>query len=111
MATAIKKSEGRRIDYTPSSAVSAGDVVVIGELVGVATEDIAASTLGAIDVQGVFDMPKAVTSSSALTAGAIVYWDAGNQVVTTTASTHKTAGYTIEAATATAALVQVKLER
>jgi hypothetical protein len=29
--------DGNRVDYTPSSAVAAGDVVVQGELVGVAT--------------------------------------------------------------------------
>jgi len=109
--TATKKSEGRRIDYTPGSAVAAGDVVVIGELVGVATAAIAANTLGVIDVEGVFTFPKATTSASALTAGQIVYWDASGLVVTGTQSSHKTAGYVVAAAGATAATVDVKLGR
>ena len=51
--------EGNAIDYTPGADVSAGDVVVQGDLVGVAKRDISANTLGALAVAGVFDFPKA----------------------------------------------------
>lgn len=109
--SATKKSDGIRIDYTPSIAVASGDVVVIGDIVAVATEPIAANVLGAVDVEGVFTFPKATTSASALTAGQKVYWDASGLVVTGTSSTHKTAGYVVAAAGATAATVDVKLGR
>ena len=109
--SATKKSEGLRIDYTPSSAVASGDVVVIGDIVAVATEPIAANALGAVDVEGVFTFPKATTSASAITAGAKLYWDASGEVVTTTPGENKTVGYAIAAADATAATVDVKLSR
>ncbi len=108
---ATKISEGLRIDYTPGSAVAAGDVVVIGEMVAVATEPIAANALGAVDVEGVFSFPKGVTSTDAITAGAKLYWNASGSVVTTTASSHKVAGYAVAAAAASATTVPVKLSR
>jgi len=106
-----KKSEGRQIDYTPGSEVAAGDVIVIGDLVAVATADIAANTLGVVDIEGVFTFPKATTSTSALSAGTLVYWNASGQVVTTTQSSNKTAGYVVAAASASDATVDVKLAR
>jgi len=78
MATAQFIHDGKAIDYTPGSAVSAGDVVVQGDLVGVAKLDIAANALGALAVAGVFDFPKATGGSTAITAGANVYWDTGD---------------------------------
>ena len=69
---------GESIDYTPSSDVSAGDVVVLGDLVGVAKLDIQANTLGALAVSGVFDFPKATGVGSAIARGVLVYWDAAD---------------------------------
>ena len=46
MATAVYVHEGDAVDYTPGSDVAAGDVVVQGELVGVARTPIAANTAG-----------------------------------------------------------------
>ena len=66
---AIYVQPGNAIDYTPTADVAAGDVVVLGTIIGVASYDIAANTLGALNVSGVFDMPKA---SGAVTAGAAV---------------------------------------
>ncbi len=45
--------QGAAIDYTPSSAVTAGDVIVQGALVGIPANDIAANTLGALSITGV----------------------------------------------------------
>jgi predicted RecA/RadA family phage recombinase len=103
--------DGVMIDYTPVAAVTAGDVVVIGSIVGVAKSDIAAAALGALAIEGVFLMPKTAGSSSAIAVGSKVYWDATNEVVTTTASTHKVAGYTVLAATDDDTTVRVKLAR
>lgn len=63
--------EGNAIDYTPVADVAAGDVVVIGASVGVANQDIPANTLGALAIEGVFEMPKDAT---AYTAGDVVGW-------------------------------------
>jgi len=84
------------IDYTPGSAVAVGDVVVVGDLVTVADRPIAANVKGALAVEGAFIFPKA--SSGAISAGATVYWDATNAVITTTSSGNKRAGVAIEAA-------------
>jgi predicted RecA/RadA family phage recombinase len=75
---AIRRAEGRSVDYTPSGAVSAGDVVIQGPLVGIAPLDIAAAALGALQLEGVFDVVQAAVT---FTAGQAVYWDAdGNPV-------------------------------
>ena len=69
-------------DYTPGSAVTAGDVVVVDEVPCVAHSDIAASDLGALAVGGgVYQ----VTGDGALSAGAKVYWDDSEDKVTETA--------------------------
>lgn len=111
MATATLKSAGISIDYTPDTDISTGDVVVIGELVTVATTDIDEDDLGSVLIEGVVDFPKATTSSSAITAGAKVYWDASGEVVTTTADSNKTAGYAVEDAADATAVIAVKLAR
>lgn len=73
MAQATFVQEGGSIDYTPGSAVAAGDVVVQGDLVGVAKRPIAANELGALAVEGVFDFAKG--GGVAYTVGTILYWD------------------------------------
>jgi predicted RecA/RadA family phage recombinase len=92
------------IDYTPSAAVAAGDVVVLNDLVTVAPRPIAANALGAVAVEGVFSMPKA---SGAIGQGALVYWDATNSNITTTSSGNKRAGKAAKAAASGDASVQV----
>ena len=105
------QSYGGYLDYTPGSAVAAGDVVVQGELVGIATKEIAANVKGALAVEGVFDFPKDTGSGDAITAGALCYWDAGNEVATTTASTHKLIGKSVAAAAASGATVRIKMDQ
>jgi len=78
---------GEAVDYRPASNVSAGDIVVQGDLVGVATTAITANTLGSLTVSGVFDVAKA--SATVFTAGAKVYWDAtAKEAVTTSSNTY-----------------------
>ncbi|HUX01472.1 MAG TPA: DUF2190 family protein [Phycisphaerae bacterium] len=103
--------DGDAIDYTPSSAVTGGDVVVLGTLVGVAKLDIAANELGALHVKGVFDFPKAVTSPSAIAVGVDLYWDATNEIMTETSVGNTLAGKSVLAATAAATTVPVRLNQ
>lgn len=61
------------IDYTPAAAVTAGAVIVLGGIVGIATSDIAISTLGSLSIEGVKKVPK---TTAAWTAFAPVFWNA-----------------------------------
>src|SRR5579885_2599203 len=84
-AQATFVQDGCAIDYTPGSAVTAGDVVIQGKLVGVAKRDIAANALGSLHIEGVFDFNK--TASQTITAGQRVYWDdTANEATTDHAS-------------------------
>ena len=74
--------EGKAIDYTPSVDVPAGTVVAISELIGITHRDIASGQLGALSVQGVYEVVKGIGAGKAITEGMKVYWDAANKVVT-----------------------------
>jgi predicted RecA/RadA family phage recombinase len=71
--------DGVSIDYTPGSAVSAGDVVVQGDLVGVAKVPIPAGHAGALAVDGVFDFAKEADGGVTFAVGSLAYWDAVNK--------------------------------
>ena len=110
--------DGRSIDHTPSSAVAAGDVVVQGDLVGVAKLDIAADALGALAVTGVFDLPKSAGQGKAIAAGKKVYWDATNKIATesaddggTPATAYPYLGKTVKAAVDADTTVRVRLSQ
>jgi predicted RecA/RadA family phage recombinase len=79
---AVFIQEGAAVDYTPASAVVAGQVVVQTNLVGIAKEAIAANALGALSVEGIFDVDQA---AEIIPAGAAVYWDADGNSVSGTA--------------------------
>jgi predicted RecA/RadA family phage recombinase len=111
MATAQFIHDGNTLDYTPSANVSAGDVVVQGDLVGIAKLDISAGALGALAVTGVFDVPKASGAGTAIAAGAKVYWNATNNQATTTATGSKYLGKSVRAAADADATVRVRLEQ
>lgn len=100
--------EGKSIDYTPAAAVSAGVVVVQNGLVGVAPSPIAASTLGTLQIEGVFDFDK--QASLAVAAGDLVYWDDVNNVANTTASGNALIGRAVIASATSDTTVRVKLQ-
>jgi len=111
MATFVH--DGNSIDYTPVAAVAAGDVVVQGELVGVAKVDIPANALGALAVTGVFDFPKATGVGTAITVGVNVYWDEANTVATTNDGTgaNKLLGKVVKAAGDNDATVRARMSQ
>ena len=113
MATAQFIHDGNNIDYTPGADVSAGDVVVQSDLVGIAKLDIASGTLGALSVTGVFDLPKTAGVGEAIAAGAKVYWDVADAVAKTDSESGANAylGKTVAAAGDTDATVRVRLEQ
>lgn len=60
------------IDYTPSAAVTAGDVVVLNGIVGVAPVAIAADVKGSLAVEGMWKLPK---TTAAWVRGLPVHWN------------------------------------
>jgi predicted RecA/RadA family phage recombinase len=103
---ARRDSEGDYIDYTPSSDVDAGEVVLLGtNLVTVAPRDILSGVKGAVATRGVFDV---VIKNESFTRGVAIYWDstgdpyngeAGTGAGTATASGNAFMGWVIFAAT------------
>lgn len=67
--------EGSNLLYSNTgSAISSGDVVVVGEQIGVALVDIAATTgTGTVAMEGVFNLPK--VSGAVIAQGESVIWD------------------------------------
>lgn len=86
---------GDAIEITAAADYASGAGVLIGSLFGVAAGAIANGAQGIINTKGVFDLPK--VGSQAWTVGVRVYWDAGNNRCTTTASTHKLIGVAVAA--------------
>jgi len=105
--------DGRSIDYTPGAAVAAGDVVVQGDLLGIAKVPIAANALGALAVEGVYEMPKATGVGAGIAAGAKVYWKAASKVVQADSESgaNKYVGKVVKAAADGDATVLVRLEQ
>lgn len=97
-------SAGVALDYTPVSAVTGGDIVVIGSIPLLAVNDIAAAAKGSLQTGGVWKVPKA---TGALTQGDSIYWHTAGSPVTGTASSGAadgtaSGGYLIGMATADA---------
>ncbi|MFH1496815.1 MAG: DUF2190 family protein [Verrucomicrobiota bacterium] len=104
---------GHSIDYTPGADVASGDVVVQGDMVGVAKLDIKANALGALAVDGVFDFPKATGEGKAITAGTTLYWDAAEGVAKADAEAgaNKLIGKAVKAAGDDDATVRVRMSQ
>lgn len=66
--------EGRIINYanTGEKAIAYGDVVVLTEIIGVATMNIPAGATGTVEITGVYEMSAETTS--AFSTGQTVYW-------------------------------------
>ena len=114
---AIFVQEGDVLDYTPEAAVDAGQVVVVGDHVGIAKLDIEAGRLGALHFSGVFDV---VHAADKIGDGVAVYWDENGNPVGGTAGTgaatasadsgnNKLMGFAHGAAAADDATVRIRL--
>lgn len=99
--------DGDLLDYTPGSAVAAGEVVVIGSLVAVAPRPIAANALGALAIDGVWSMPCASGATGA--QGSAINWYATSGVAH--ASTGVAAGKLAKARLADDTTVHVILNK
>jgi len=67
---------GASIEYTNTgTAITSGSVVIVGDLVGIAATDIAATTgVGTVYIEGVFEV--ACNSADVISVGQTLVWDA-----------------------------------
>lgn len=100
-------ADGDYFDHTPGSALAAGDVVVIGSMVAVATRPIAANALGSLAVEGIFSLPCATGATGA--QGSAINWYATSGVAH--ASTGVAAGKLAKARLADDTTVDVLINR
>ena len=98
--------KGDYIDYTPEANVAAGDVVFLGDLVGVAKLDIKAGTLGALALSGVY---RVVKGSETADAGVAVYWNSESGQATFTQGSNKRIGTLVADAATEDAVCLVKI--
>ncbi|MEE9452557.1 MAG: DUF2190 family protein [Gammaproteobacteria bacterium] len=89
-----------------SQSYQSGDVVVFGQRIGVALSDIAVDDLEAIQVVGVFELPKA---SEDILTGALLFWDSNQQQMTLIADGNTPAGCAFANAEAADAYVDIKI--
>lgn len=80
MGQATLVRDGKTINYTPSAAVSEGDIVIVGPYIGVATRPIAASAQGALMLEGEFRIDKDGTTGPVFAVGDLVDWDPVNEL-------------------------------
>jgi len=105
---------GDVIPYTPSgTAVSAGEVIVVGVFIAVAKNDIAIAEEGVLSVVGVFDVDTTADAAGTFTAGDIVYWDESANVATNTDATaaNEKMGVSVAVCAEATTTVRVRLER
>ncbi len=73
---------GCAIDFTPAADVALGEVLIQGDLLGVAMREIKAGELGVLVVEGVFDLPKASGAGTQIVAGSRVFWNEATKLAT-----------------------------
>jgi predicted RecA/RadA family phage recombinase len=98
--------EGNSLNYTAGANITSGSFVLVGAIGAIAKTDIANGKTGAVQITGVFTVPKA---SGAVTQGAKLYWDATNSVLTTTSSGNTIVGVAADGAGSGDATVKILL--
>lgn len=98
---------GNTLTVPSPAAVASGDLVVIGNLIGVAAGDAAAGDPLDLTVEGVFELPK--IGANAFAVGDRVFWSAADELATSTVGANARIGTAIEAAAASTTTVNVRL--
>jgi predicted RecA/RadA family phage recombinase len=94
------------MDYTPGSAVTAGDVVAFGNGVAIAHSDIEADRLGALAIGGgTYDFAKSGSSGPVFAVGDGVFWNDSSEVAETSGGLY--IGKCVQAAGASDTTVRV----
>jgi predicted RecA/RadA family phage recombinase len=66
-------SSGDVVQFTAGADIAAGDVVVVGQSLGVALVDIATGETGSVAMRGIFTVPK--VSAAVIAQGESLVWD------------------------------------
>lgn len=98
---------GDTLDITAAAEVTSGSVVVIGSIIGVSNVDAEIGDTFALDVVGVFDLPK--VSALAINVGDTLYYDAATKLVNKTAGGNTKIGVAVTAAANPSPRVNVRL--
>lgn len=99
--------KGDNLTIPAPVVVASGDVVIVGDIHGVAAGDAAEGDPCDVVTVGVFTLPKVGADAFAL--GAPVYFASATKLATATASGNTKIGTAVEAAGASTATVAVKL--
>lgn len=100
--------EGNVLSYTAGgTAVASGAVVLVGKRIGVALADIAANATGSLSMEGVWQIAKLATD--VIVQGDLLYWDAANSRLTSTAGANTLAGYAAAPAGNGIAIVNINI--
>ena len=99
---------GNTLSLLVASVVAAGEAVLVGKIFGVAVADVAANDTGEFTTEGVFELPALATDVAA--QGAILYWDADDKRLTTTAAGNTRVGVAAEAKANGAATAFLKID-
>lgn len=102
-----KVKEGKVISYAHTAAVTSGDPVKIGLLLGVALTDAAANVECEYAIGEVHELTKVTADVVAI--GVALYWDDTAKKLTTTVGTNIKAGRAFKAASGTDTTVQILL--
>ena len=103
----IAVQPGAVIAHAPSAARLSGAMTVIGVRVGIAVNDVANGVEGMFAVEGVYNYAK--LSTDVVAQGALLYFDAGNNRLTTTVGSNVLAGYAFAAAGNGVPTVDIKI--
>ena len=89
---------GEVINHTAGADITSGSVVAIGAIIGVALTDIANGSAGAVQITGVFEVPK--VSGAVIAQGESLTWDVSAAAFDDNAATPATGDITGAAAVA-----------
>lgn len=98
---------GEVLDHVAAAAIISGQVVLLGLRIGVALGNAAIGATVAVQVKGVFNLPK--VTANVVTQGALLYWDNTAKLLTTVPTANTLAGYATAAASGTATTVNISL--
>ena len=106
----IYRKSGEILNHTPTSTIAAGNLVVMGALVGIAPFEIQAGKTGVFYTHGVFENVPKHGTANALTSGQVVYVNPSNgKIYNASASGYIPCGYALEPAAATATTCKIYL--
>lgn len=95
------------VPLTAPANLTSGQVVKVGDFIGVALTDIASGVKGSVALDGIWTVPKV---AGAITAGQRLLWNAASAAMTgTVTTTHTHAGAALEAAGTDATEVTIVL--